>query len=186
MNSPMGSEAKQGMEALVPSRSLTLTIIMGSLVGAIFFSFFSFLSFFSLLGFSATSSAGFALDLSFQPGSNLSSMTRSGVGDLGLPRRSCSSRFRFLSLSRSSSRSLPRSLSRSASSSGFLFSFHRKPPLLFLGRSRSSCNRGDLLLWRSLRREYGDRDLDSFIFVQYFVVLCLNGLECRRVMIGTC
>lgn len=47
----IGSEAKHGIEALVPSRSLTFTIIIGSPAGAI--TTVDFRSLFSLLSFPA-------------------------------------------------------------------------------------------------------------------------------------
>ena len=57
----MGSDARQGIAAFVPSRSLTWTIIMGSPVGAgaAFFSFFSFFGF-SAGGGSVACSTGFS------------------------------------------------------------------------------------------------------------------------------
>jgi len=53
----IGSLAKHGIAALVPSRSLTFTIIIGSLVGAIVSAAFFF---FSFLGMSAGLSSPFA------------------------------------------------------------------------------------------------------------------------------
>lgn len=131
----MGSEARQGIAAFVPSRSLTWTIIMASPLGAgaAFFSFFSF------LGFSAGS------------GSTDASIGFSCAGDRG----------RGLSRSRYPLSNLfPSSQSRLSSS--LRFSFHLIPLVRGLGRSSSRLRRGDLerLFRISSRRGGGDVDLD--------------------------
>lgn len=140
----MGSEAKQGIAALVPSRSLTLTTIMGSedwwTTG--FCGFFSFLSLsFSSRGPSRSSRRRRSLSRWRSPSRYLSpnrSASRSLRGDR---RRSPRSRY-----PRSSLRSSP----AVRESSSRRLSFHRKPPV-FLGRLRwlSSRRRGDLLRDRS-------------------------------------
>lgn len=130
----MGSEARQGIAALVPRRSLTWTTIMGSDdCGATgFFSLFSF--FFSRLSGSSRRRRSRFPSLYLSP---YRSPSRSRLGDRG---RSLLSRY-----PRSSRRSSPR-----ASPSSRRFSFQRKPPD-FLGRSRSpsSRRRGERLRVRS-------------------------------------
>lgn len=129
----MGSEAKQGIAAFVPRRSLTITVIIGSEGGAGAAAFFFFLS-------RRASSSG-------RPRSRSPSR--------------CLSRSRSASLSlrgdrpRSSLSRYPRSSLRSSRpdlvSSSRLLSFHRNPPPGFLGRSLSVSVRlpGDRLLARS-------------------------------------
>ena len=61
----IGSDARHGIEALVPSRSFTFTMIIASPAGAGAGAGFSFLSFFSCLGVSGfdPSSAGAGSDV---------------------------------------------------------------------------------------------------------------------------
>lgn len=131
----MGSDARQGIAAFVPSRSLTWTMIMGSPVGAgaAFFSFFSFFGFSVDCG-SVFASAGFS---------------RSGDRGRGLSR----SRYPLSNLFSSSPPRL---------SSSLRFSFHLNPPVRGLGRSSSRRPRGDRerLFSCSSRRGGGDVDLD--------------------------
>lgn len=125
----IGSEAKQGIAALVPNRSLTFTTIIGSPVaaGAAVFSF----SFFG------------ALPPASSP--NFLSATSSSSSLLPPPSRDrCLGSCSLYPLSNlPSSRSLP-------SSSYRPFFFHLNPPVDFRGRS-SRLRRGDLLLCRSRR-----------------------------------
>lgn len=131
----MGSEARQGIAAFVPSRSLTWTIIMGSPVGAgaAFFSFFSFLGFSAGSGSTAVSTG----------------LPRAGDRGRGRPR----SRYPLSNLLSSSPSGL---------SSSLRFSFHLKPLGRGLGRSSSRLRRGDRerLCRCSSRRCGGVVDLD--------------------------
>ena len=148
-----------GMLALVPRRSLTLTIIIGSPVGAGagFFSFLD-LSGWDSLSLTALESGGPNLSAMSRPRPNLVSTSLSRSFFLPTSRRS-GDLCRGLSLSLPCSRyplsNLLSSLLSLPSSSYLGFSFHLNPPPDFLGRS--SCLRlGDRLLERSLRGGEGD------------------------------
>lgn len=130
----IGSDARHGMAAFVPRRSLTLTTIIGSADWAAATAFFSRFSLF-LCRRSSFSSRSVR---SRPPSPSLClfpcrSESRSLRGDRG----------------RSSLSLYPRSNLRSSplapESSSRRFSFHRKPPPVFLGRSWP----GDLLRLRS-------------------------------------
>lgn len=131
----IGSDAKQGIAALVPRRSLTITVIIGSedWTGAAAAFFFFFLS-------RRASSSGRVRSRSL---SLCLPWLRSSLSLRGDRPRSSLSLY-----PRSSRRS-----SRPGLSSSRLLSFHRKPPPDFLGRSRSLSlsilRSGDRLLARS-------------------------------------
>lgn len=136
----IGSDARHGIAAFVPKRSLTLTTIIGSADCAATAAFFSLFSLF-LSRFSSFSSRS----VRSRPRSSLRSPS-----PCRSPYRS-ESRSRSLRGERGRSPPLyPRSNLRSSpapleSPSSRRFSFHRNPPVDFLGRSRS----GDLLRLRS-------------------------------------
>lgn len=136
----IGSDARHGIAAFVPRRSLTLTTIIGSADCAAAAAFFSLFSLF-LSRFSSFSSRS-VRSRPRSPSLRSPSLYRS-------PYRS-ESRSRSLRGERGRSPLYPRSNLRSSpapleSPSSRRFSFHRNPPVDFLGLSRS----GDLLRLRS-------------------------------------